>query len=46
VLHSFGRLPKRDDSITIGSLNFRVLNADNRRIHLLRVTENVENDDL
>ncbi|MDF1644550.1 MAG: transporter associated domain-containing protein [Pseudomonadales bacterium] len=46
VLQSFGRLPKRDDSITIGSLNFRVLNADNRRIHLLRVTENVENDDL
>ena len=38
VLQHFGCLPKRDDSITIGVFNFTVLNADNRRIHLLRVT--------
>ncbi len=38
VMKKFGRLPKRDDSVNIGELNFRVLNADNRRIHLLQVT--------
>jgi len=38
VMRKFGRLPQRDDSIDIGDLNFRVLNADSRRIHLLQVT--------
>ncbi len=38
VMSKFGRLPKRDDSVNIGDLNFRVLNADSRRIHLLEVT--------
>lgn len=46
VLQSFGCLPKRDDSTTIGAFNFTVLNADNRRIHLLRVTVNVDADEL
>lgn len=46
VLQKFGCLPKRDDSVTIGMFKFTVLNADNRRIHLLRVTLNVSSDEL
>ena len=46
VLQSFGCLPKRDDVTTIGLFNFTVLNADNRRIHLLRITLNVDSDEL
>ena len=38
VMKAFGRLPRRDDCIDIDGLEFRVLNADNRRIHLLQVT--------
>ncbi|MBV1914916.1 MAG: CBS domain-containing protein [Pseudomonadales bacterium] len=38
VLQSFGRMPKPDETTKIGKLTFTVLNADNRRIHLLRVT--------
>ena len=37
VLHAFGRLPKRGESITIESLRFTVLRADSRRLHLLSV---------
>ncbi|MBL4609009.1 MAG: CBS domain-containing protein [Pseudomonadales bacterium] len=37
VLKEFGRLPKRDESVHIDHLLFRVLNADNRSIHLLEV---------
>lgn len=38
VMSSFGHLPKRNEVIEIGNLRFRVLSADSRRIHLLRVT--------
>ena len=45
VLQSFGRMPKPDETTRIGKLTFTVLNADNRRIHLLRVTaDNKPND--
>jgi magnesium and cobalt transporter len=37
VLKEFGRLPKRNESVHIDNLLFRVLNADNRSIHLLEV---------
>ncbi len=37
VIQAFGRLPKRNESITIDELTFKVLNADHRRIRLLRV---------
>ena len=33
----FGRLPRRGETIQVGSLEFRVLRADRRRIDLLRV---------
>ena len=37
VLHRFGRLPKRGEAITIGSLRVQVLRADSRRLHVLQV---------
>ena len=37
VLHRFGRLPKRGESIVAGDLRFTVLRADSRRLHLLAV---------
>lgn len=38
VLSHFGRLPKRDESVSIGKYHFTVLNADNRAIRLLKVS--------
>lgn len=38
VTHHFGHLPKRNESIRIMHLAFRVLSADNRTIRLLEVT--------
>ncbi|MFZ5724644.1 MAG: HlyC/CorC family transporter [Pseudomonadota bacterium] len=38
VIAQFGRLPAREESIAIGDLTFRVLNADNRSVRLLQVT--------
>jgi len=37
VLQAFGRLPKRGESTTIGDFRFRVVRADSRRLHTLRV---------
>ncbi|AKX44666.1 magnesium transporter [Thiopseudomonas alkaliphila] len=38
VMSAFGHLPKRNETIEIDGLRFRVINADSRRLHLLRVT--------
>ncbi len=38
VIQSLGHLPKRGESGEIGGMHFRVLRADKRRVHLLRVT--------
>ena len=38
VMHHFGYLPARDETIKISSMKFRVLNADHRCIRLLQVT--------
>ncbi len=38
VMGSFGHLPKRNETTEIGDFRFRVLNADSRRVHLLRLT--------
>lgn len=38
VLREFGHLPKRGESILIADYLFKVIRADNRRIHLLQVT--------
>jgi magnesium and cobalt transporter len=37
VLKAFGRLPVRGDTVVIGELQFEVLHADARRVHLLKV---------
>ncbi|MCZ6887798.1 MAG: magnesium/cobalt efflux protein, partial [Gammaproteobacteria bacterium] len=34
----FGRLPTRGETATIGRFEFRVLNADSRRLRLLHLT--------
>ena len=39
VIHRFGRLPKRGESLTMGGLRFQVLRADSRRLHSLRVQQ-------
>lgn len=38
VMHHFGHLPARDETIKISHMTFRVLNADHRCIRLLQVT--------
>lgn len=37
VLMEFGHLPKRGQLVMVGDFRFRVLRADNRRIHLLEL---------
>ena len=37
LMHEFGRLPRRGETIKIGELEFRVVRADRRRIDMLRV---------
>lgn len=37
VMTTLGRLPKRGENAVIGNLQFEVLRADSRRIHLLKV---------
>ena len=38
VMSAFGHLPKRNETTELGGFRFRVLTADSRRIHLLRLT--------
>ena len=38
LMHAFGHLPRRNEVATIDNFNFRVINADKRQIHMLRVT--------
>ncbi|MEO5655726.1 MAG: transporter associated domain-containing protein [Nitrosospira sp.] len=37
VLHKFGRLPKRGESVSVGAFRFIVLRADSRRLYTLLV---------
>ncbi|WP_283788325.1 HlyC/CorC family transporter [Bermanella sp. WJH001] len=39
VMGKFGRLPECDESIVIGQHEFKVVNGNNRQIHLLQVTK-------
>ena len=39
VAHMFGHVPRRGEQVIIGRQRFEVIRADNRRIHLLMVTE-------
>ena len=38
LMQEFGHLPKRNEVAQIDNMQFRVLYADNRQIHLLRLT--------
>ena len=38
VLHQFGHMPKKDETITIGDFEFKVASADSRRIQTLQVS--------
>ena len=38
VMHAFGHLPKRGETITLDHVRFKVLHADHRRIRLLRAS--------
>lgn len=38
LMQEFGHLPKRNDVASLENMQFRVLYADNRQIHLLRLT--------
>lgn len=38
VVNQFGHMPNVDESIDMGDFKFTVINADERRIHLLKVT--------
>lgn len=42
VVKAFGHFPERGESTVIGGVNFEVLRADKRRVHLLRVRHGVE----
>lgn len=37
VIHTLGHLPRRNEETVLGGFKFRVLSADKRRIHLLRM---------
>jgi magnesium and cobalt transporter len=39
VLKAFGHLPERGERVSIDDLEFRVLNADSRRVRLLQVKD-------
>lgn len=47
VAHQFGHVPRRGEAVVIGAQRFQVIRADNRRIHLLMVSEvtEAESDD-
>lgn len=46
IVNKFGHMPERDESVVMGEYKFTVINADQRRVNLLRVTplESVELD--
>ncbi|MFA6302219.1 MAG: transporter associated domain-containing protein [Legionella sp.] len=43
VMNAFGHLPKRGESITIDDFNFKIINADARRIKLLECIDKRSN---
>ena len=40
VLQAFGHMPERGEEVQVADINFEVLNADSRRVRLLRVNIN------
>jgi magnesium and cobalt transporter len=46
VTHALGHLPERGESVRLDRFDFKVLRADSRRLHLLRVTPLTHLDEL
>ena len=44
ILQQFGRIPERNESVVLGTLQVTVLNADSRQIKLLKVNTNTLQD--
>ncbi len=44
IVHRFGHLPQRGESLTVDDMTFTILSAGNRRVHLIRVTTTVKSD--
>ena len=42
IINHFGRLPERDDTVTISGFEFHVMRADSRRLHTLRMSVHAE----
>lgn len=38
VIQAFGHLPRRNETTTVNGFHFRVIHADKRQVHMLRVT--------
>ena len=38
IINHFGRLPERDDTVTLNGFEFHVMRADSRRLHTLRMS--------
>ncbi len=38
ILQQFGHMPRRNEMATVNGYQFKVLNADNRQVHLLRMS--------
>ena len=46
VVNQFGHLPERGEQVIIGQFEFRVVRADNRRVHLLEMKVLVKSEQL
>ncbi len=44
VVNQFGHMPDIDESVEMGNFQFSIVNADERRVHLLKVTKIPKND--
>ena len=45
VMNAFGHLPRKDESIKLAGFLFKVIRADNRRVHLMHVTRLTEGEE-
>lgn len=45
IVHSFGSVPRRGEMLAIGRFRFKILHADNRRVHLLQVSMRAPEDE-
>jgi len=46
IMSKLGHLPKRGERVYLGGFNFKVLRADGRRVHLIQVKREKQNEDI